>query len=265
MGKESGKIHPTAIIDPGAEIEPSVSIGPYSIIGENVSIGKGTVIGPHVVIEGKTRVGSGNRISPFVSIGAAPQDISYKGEETSVIIGDDNIIREYVTINRASTKQEWKTIIGNNNFLMAYVHVAHDCILGDNVIMSNLASLAGHTTVGDHTIFGGLVAVHQFTKIGAYAFLGAKSGINQDVPPFMITSGHNATLYGVNQRGLTRKGFSRETIDGLKKAFRIIWKENRRFSEGVKKVKEELETFPELEMLLNFIAESKRGVMRYKK
>lgn len=256
------EIHQMAIVSPGAKIESSARIGPYSIIGENVSIGHGTIVGSHVFIEGHTKIGERNKISPFVSIGAPPQDITYKGENTEVIIGDNNIIREYVTINRASTKQEWKTIIGDNNFLMAYVHIAHDCIIGNNVIMSNLASLAGHITVGDHAIFGGLAAVHQFVQVGAHAFLGAKSGINQDVPPFMITSGHNATLYGVNQRGLSRKGFSRETIDGLKKAFRIIWRENRRFSEGVKKAREEIEPFAELEMLLDFIANSKRGVMR---
>ena len=258
----STEIHPTAIVSPKSEIGTSVRIGPYTSIGDNVTIKNGTVIGSHVVIEGHTKIGERNNISPFVTIGTAPQDISYRGEDTRVTIGDDNVIREYVSINRASTKQEWETIIGNNNYLMAYVHIAHDCILGNDIVMSNLATLAGHIKVADHVIFGGLAVVHQFVQIGPYAFLGAKSGINQDVPPFMMTSGHNAKLYGVNQLGLSRKGFSRETIDGLKKAFRIIWRTNRRFSEGIKQVKEEIETFPELEMLLDFFSKSTRGVMR---
>jgi UDP-N-acetylglucosamine acyltransferase len=260
--KISTEIHPTALVSPKAELGTSVRIGPYTTIGENVTIENGTVVGSHVVIEGHTKIGERNNISPFVTIGAAPQDISYGGEDTRVIIGDDNVIREYVSINRASTKQEWETIVGNHNFLMAYVHIAHDCVLGNDNVMSNLATLAGHIKVGDHVIFGGLAVVHQFVQIGSYAFLGAKSGINQDVPPFMMTSGHNAKLYGVNQVGLSRKGFSRETIDGLKKAFRIIWRKNRRLSEGIKQVRKEIEPFPELEMLLDFFSKSTRGITR---
>jgi UDP-N-acetylglucosamine acyltransferase len=215
-----------------------------------------------VVLDGHTQLGERNRIYPFVSIGSPPQDIGYRGEDTRVFIGDDNMIREYATINRATTKEEWKTVVGNENYIMAYAHIAHDCILGNKVIMANVATLGGHIAVGDHATLGGMVAVHQFVRIGAYAFLGGKSGVDRDVPPFMITAGSRAKLYGVNGRGLTRLGFSRQTIDGLKKAYRIIWRENKRMGEGIKKVKKEIKSSPELEMLLSFIETSERGVLQ---
>ena len=256
------EIHPSAVVSPHAELATGVRIGPYSVIGDHVTIGKDTNIGSHVVIDGHTQLGERNRIYPFVSIGSPPQDIGYRGEDTRVFIGDDNMIREYATINRATTKEEWKTVVGNENYIMAYAHVAHDCILGNKVIMSNVATLGGHIAVGDYATLGGMVAVHQFVRIGAYAFLGGKSGVDRDVPPFMITAGSRAKLYGVNGRGLTRLGFSRETIDGLKKAYRIIWRENKRMGEGIKEVKEEIKSFPELEMLLSFIEASERGVLQ---
>lgn len=256
------KIHPSAVVSSGAEIGPGVEIGPYSTVEDHVTIGKDTVIGAHVVIEGHTQIGERNKIYPFSCIGTPPQDIGYRGEDTRLIIGNDNMIREYVTINRATTKEGWKTVVGNYNYIMAYAHIAHDCFLGDRVIMSNVATLGGHITIGDHAILGGLVAVHQFVRIGSYAFLGAKSGVDRDVAPFMITAGPRAKLYGVNRKGLSRMGFSQETIDGLKKAYRIIWRENKRFSEGISQAREELKPFPELEMLLNFFNGSKRGILR---
>lgn len=256
------EIHPSAVVSSHAELASGVRIGPYSIIGDHVTIGKDTVIGSHVVIDGHTQLGERNRIYPFVSIGSPPQDIGYRGEDTHLFIGDDNIIREYATINRATTKEEWKTVVGNENYIMAYAHIAHDCILGNKVIMSNVATLGGHIAVGDHAILGGMVAVHQFVRIGAYAFLGGKSGIDRDVPPFMITAGSRAKLYGVNGRGLTRLGFPKETIDGLKKAYRIIWRDNKRIGEGINQVKKEIKSFPELEMLLSFIEETKRGILQ---
>lgn len=256
------EIHPSAVVSPRAELAQGVKVGPYSTIGEHVTIGRDTSIGPHVVIDGHTRIGDRNRVYPFVSIGSPPQDIGYQGEETRLIIGDDNIIREYTTINRATTKEEWETVIGDRNYIMAYAHIAHDCRLGNGIIMSNVATLGGHITVGDHAILGGLVAVHQFVRIGAYAFLGAKSGVDRDVPPFMMTAGPRAKLYGINRRGLKRVGFSDEAIDGLKKAYRIIWRENRRFSEGINQVRREIKAFPELDMLLDFFNGSKRGVLR---
>lgn len=256
------EIHPSAVVNPHAELAAGVKIGPYCTIGDQVCIGRDTIIESHVVIEGQTEIGERNRIYPFVSIGSPPQDVAYQGEDTRLIIGDDNIIREYTTINRATTKQEWETVIGNQNYIMAYAHIAHDCTLGNMIIMSNVATLGGHITVGDHAVLGALIAVQQFVRIGTHAFLGAKSGIDRDVPPFMITAGPRAKLYGVNQKGLHRKGFSNEAIDGLKKAYRIIWRDNQRFSEGINQARREIDLFPELEILLSFFNGSKRGVLR---
>ena len=177
-------------------------------------------------------------------------------------MGDDNVVREYVTINRATTKEEWKTVVGNRTYLMAYAHVAHDCRLDDNVIMTNGATLGGHVTIGEYATLGAFLAVQQFVRIGAHAFLGAKAGIDRDVPPFMITAGPRAKLYGVNQKGLIRRGFSQNTVDVLKRAYRIIWRENKRFDEGIRQVREKLEPLPELEMLLSFLDGSKMGVLR---
>ncbi|MBN1848384.1 MAG: acyl-ACP--UDP-N-acetylglucosamine O-acyltransferase [Deltaproteobacteria bacterium] len=256
------KVHPTAVISAHAQLDPDVEIGPYCVIGEEVSIGKGTIIGSHAVIEGPTSIGEQNTIFPFVCIGTPPQDVGYKDEDTSIRIGNGNIIREYVNINRATTKQDGITIVGNNNYIMAYSHVAHDCVLGDGIIMANVATLGGHTIIGDHANLGGIVATHQFVRIGAYAFIGGKSAVSQDVPPFVLAVGDRAKPYGINQKGLKRFGFSREVIDGLKKAYRIIWRETRQLNEGISRVRKEIPLFPELEMFLEFIMDSKRGVIR---
>jgi UDP-N-acetylglucosamine acyltransferase len=188
--------------------------------------------------------------------------VGYREEETRLIIGDENVIREYVTINRATTKENWETVIGNRNYIMAYSHIAHDCILADHIIMSNVATLGGHIHIGDNAILGAMVAIHQFTRIGPYAFLGAKSGIDRDVPPFMMTAGPRAKLYGINRKGLHRIGLPQETIDGLKKAYAIIWRKNKRFSEGIAQVRNEVPSTPELELLLGFFEGSKRGILR---
>ncbi len=260
------KIDPTAVISPKADIEEGVEIGPYSVIGDDVCIGKDTKIGPHVVIEGPAVIGKGNKIYQFASIGTPPQDLTYKGEKTKVIIGDNNVLREFVTINRASTKEEGVTVIGNDNYLMAYAHVAHDCRLGNNIIMANSATLGGHVRVGDHAIISAFVAVHQFVRIGEYSFVGAKCGVDRDIPPFMLASvdetGPRAKLFGVNSVGLRRKGFSKETIEVLKKAYKIIWREHKNLSKGIEKAMAELPKIPELELLLSFIKSSKRGVVR---
>jgi UDP-N-acetylglucosamine acyltransferase len=258
----TAEIHPTAVLSPHAEIAEGVKIGPYSMIGDHVTIGRDTEIGAHVVIEGHTQIGESNKIYPFTCIGTPPQDVGYRGEDTRLIIGDKNIIREYATIHRATTKQDWITAVGNSNYIMAYAHVAHDCILGNHVIMSNVATLGGHITIGDHAILGGLVAVHQFVRIGPHAFLGGKSGVDRDVPPFMITAGERAKLYGINRLGLRRFGFSQEVIEGLKSAYRIIWKESKSLREGIEKVRREVSPFPELEVLLEFLDGSKRGILR---
>jgi UDP-N-acetylglucosamine acyltransferase len=256
------EVHPAAVVSPRAELAEGVRIGPYSIIGDRVRIGRDTTLESHVVVEGCTEIGERNRIHSFVSIGSAPQDVGYKGEETRVVIGNGNLIKEFVTINRATTKQDWVTIVGDDNYLMAYAHIAHDCRLGNRIIMSNVATLGGHTVIGDHANLGGLVAVHQFVRIGAYAFVGGKSGVDRDVPPFMIVAGERARLYGLNRRGLVRHGFSQETIDGLKRAYRMLWRENRSFAEGISRVRQEIPSSPQLEMLLSFFEGSKRGILR---
>lgn len=255
-------IHPTAVVSPHAEIAEGAKIGPYSMIADHVAIGRNTEIGAHVVIEGHTQIGERNKIYPFATIGTPPQDIGYRGEDTRLVIGDDNLIREYTTIHRATTKENWVTTVGNNNYIMAYAHIAHDCALGNHIIMSNVATLGGHITIGDHSILGGLVAVHQFVRIGAYAFLGGKSGVDRDVPPFMVIAGERAKLYGINRLGLRRLGFSQETIEGLKKAYQIIWRGNRSFREGIAQVRREIKPFPELDILLDFFDGSKRGILR---
>jgi UDP-N-acetylglucosamine acyltransferase len=256
------EVHPAAVVSSRAELAEGVKIGPYSIIGDHVRIGRDTTLESHVVIDGHTEIGERNRIYPFVSIGSPPQDVGYKGEETRVVIGNGNLIKEFVTINRATTKQDWSTIVGDDNYLMAYAHIAHDCRLGNSIIMSNVATLGGHTVIGDHAILGGLVAVHQFVRIGSFAFVGGKSGVDRDVPPFMIVAGERAKLYGLNRRGLARYGFSQEAIDGLKQAYRILWRENRSFVEGIRRVRQEIPAFPELEVLLGFFEGSKRGILR---
>lgn len=257
------KIHPTAIIDPGAEISDDVEIGPYVIIGEHVRIGRNTKIASHTVIEGNTTIGEGNDISQFVTIGTPPQDTGYQGEDTRVLIGNNNTIREYTTVHRATAKQGRITIIGNNNYLMAYVHIAHDCVLGNNIIMVNAATLGGHTTVGDYATLSSFIASHQFVRIGTHAFISGITGLPKDIPPFMMASGPRASLYGLNLVGLRRHGFSRDTITGLRKAYRIIWRDCSRISEGIKRVKDEIEPFSELDILLDFLTEkSVRGITR---
>jgi UDP-N-acetylglucosamine acyltransferase len=255
-------IHPTAVVAPGAEIAADAEVGPYSVIGGHVSIGSGTVIGSHVVIEGHTRIGERNRIYPFVTLGTPPQDTGYRGEDTRLFIGNDNIIREYATIHRATTKQEWVTTVGDGNYLMAYSHIAHDCVLGNRVILANVVTLGGHIHIGDCANLGGLAAVHQFVRIGPYAFVGGKSGVDRDVPPFMITAGERAKLYGINRKGLSRHGFQPSTIDGLKRAFQIIWRDSQRLPDGIRKAREEIPSTPELETLLSFLESSKRGILR---
>lgn len=255
-------IHPSASVSPQARIGDGVKIGPFSVIGENVTIGNNTNIDSNVVIEGNTIIGQGNRIYPFVSLGSPPQDISYKGEDTRLEIGDGNIFREFVTVNRATYKQDKVTKIGNRNYVMAYAHIAHDCSLGDFIVMSNAATLGGHIEIGDHAIIGGLVAIHQFVRIGPYSFIGGKSAIVKDIPPFMMASGDRAKLYGLNYVGLKREGFSSEKIGMLKKAYQIIWRDHNLFNDALEKVKNEIPNFIELEILLDFLSKSKRGILR---
>jgi UDP-N-acetylglucosamine acyltransferase len=256
------EIHPSAVIDPKAEIEEGVAIGPFSIVKEGVRIKKGSKLISNVILEGDTEIGENCIIYPFTSIGLPPQDMKYKGEKTGVKIGDNNIIREYITIHRASVGGDGFTIIGNNNFLMAYVHIAHDCKIGNGIAMANVATLAGHILVEDHAVIGGLVAIHQFTRIGAYAMVGGFSGVGQDIPPYMIAAGARAKLFGPNTIGLKRHGFSDETINELKKAYKILFREKHTLKEAIKKVQQELPYTDEIKHLIEFIQANKRGICR---
>ncbi len=255
-------IHETAIIHKGAEIDEDVRIGPYCIIGEKVKIGSGTILHNNVVIEGKTEIGHDNEIFPFTTIGLPPQDLKYKGEDTGVRIGSKNTIREYITIHRGSVGGDGYTTVGNNNFLMAYVHIAHDCKVGNNVIMANAATLGGHVEVEDYVVIGGIVAVHQFARIGAYAMIGGFSGVGQDVPPYMTASGPRASLYGLNSIGLKRNGFSDETISELKQAYKILFRERLSLKDALKKIQEELPYTDEIAHLIEFINKNRRGICR---
>ncbi len=255
-------IHPTAIISPDAQIEEGVTIGPYTIIGPEVRIGKHTVIGPHVVIERLTEIGESCKIDQFAAIGGDPQDLKYRGEKTKVIIGNYNTIREFATIHRATVSDIGVTIIGDYNLLMAYSHVAHNCKLDNHVILANSANLAGHIHVEDYAIVGGLTGVHQFTRIGAHCIIGGASAVNKDVPPYTMASGNHAKLYGLNQIGLRRRGFSEETIAALKHAYRIMFRMSLLRKDAVAKVLSEVPGYPEVRRFVEFIDGSSRGTCR---
>ena len=256
-------IHPTAIVDPTAEIDESVEIGPYTIVQKNVIIGQGTRIGPHVVIGEGTQIGQRCQIYQFASVGEAPQALAYRGEKTFLILGDQNIVREFVTLNRGTAGGGGKTVIGNQNLFMAYSHVAHDCQLGNQVILANGATLAGHITIEDHAVIGGLSAIHQFCRIGTHAFISGMTGITLDVPPYMLASGSRARLFGLNTVGLKRFHFSEASVKALKKAYRIIFRSGLTLEKAVKQVKEDaISQLPEIQHLLQFIQQSKRGISR---
>ncbi len=255
-------IHPTAVVHPNARIAEGVEIGPYSVIGEHVAIGRDTKIASHVLVEGWTTIGERNQIHSFSSIGTPPQDIGYRGEETYLVIGNDNVIRECATVHRATTKEDRKTEIGDKNFLMAYSHVAHDCKLGNHIIMANSVALGGHIVIGDYAILGGIVAVHQFVKIGPYAIIGGQSAVSLDIPPFVSAAGNRAQLYGLNLVGLKRRGFSDTAIATLKKAYKIIFRSGLTQDESTQKALAEFPDSPEVQLLVDFIRTSKRGITR---
>jgi UDP-N-acetylglucosamine acyltransferase len=258
------EIHPTAIVSPQARLADEVTVGAFSLIGPNVTIGSGTVVGPHAVIDGWTTIGERNQISPFVSIGFPPQDLSYGGEETYLIIGDGNTFRENVTVHRGTKAGKGRTRIGNNNYFMAYAHVAHDCTIGNQVVMANAATLGGHVQVDDHAILGGLVAIHQFVRIGTYAFIGGKSGLRMDMPPYMLAFGAPAKLYGPNLVGLRRSKFSSSAIHALKKSYKILFRSGLGLNEAIERVRSEVESLPEVNVLVDFMVEhSKRGVTKF--
>ena len=254
------RIHSTALVDSRAELADDVEVGPYCYIGPDVVIGPGTVLYSHVVIKGRVVLGRDNQIYPFVTIGFEPQDVKYHGEPTAVEIGDANIIREYVSIHRATSGGAGVTRIGSHNMLMAYAHVAHDCQVGDHVVLTNAASLAGHVVVEDHAVLGAFSGIHQFCRIGKYSFIGAFSAVSQDIAPFVKAVGNRAKVYGVNTLGLRRAGFSTETINLIKRAIVILFRSRLPLPEAVARIRSELPEHPEIEYLCRFVETSQRGV-----
>ncbi|MFH0813544.1 MAG: acyl-ACP--UDP-N-acetylglucosamine O-acyltransferase [Pseudomonadota bacterium] len=255
-------IHKTAVVDSLSELGEGVTVGPYSIIGPNVTIGANTKIDAHVVIKGPTEIGERSIIFPFTSLGDIPQDLKYKGGDTKLVIGNNNVIREYVTINRGTEEGGGVTSIGNHNFFMAYTHIAHDCIINNHVIMANGATMAGHIEIGDYAIIGGLVAIHQFVKIGRNSFIGGCSAVSQDVPPYCLAVGNRARLYGLNITGLRRSKFPPETINNLKKAYRTLFRSGLTLKEAITQVQQTINDSPEVNYLVEFIKNSKRGIHR---
>jgi len=260
------KIHPTAIVEPGADIHDSAEIGAYSIIGANVVIGARTRVGPHVVIDGNTSIGEDNFFYQFSSIGAPPQDKKYAGEPTRLEIGDRNTIREFCTFNRGTVQDVGVTRLGNDNWIMAYVHLAHDCQIGNHTIFANNAQLAGHVQVGDWAIMGGFSNVHQFCKIGAHAMVGMSTSLTQDVPPYVILSGNPAQAHGINSEGLKRRGFSREAITAIRHAYKVLYKSGLTLEEAKAALQQQEQSEPEfaaeLKLIRDFLQNVSRGIVR---
>lgn len=255
-------IHPTAIVHPGARLAEGVQIGPYSIIGEHVEIGEGTTVGPHVVIEGHTRIGCNNRIYQFCSIGSDPQDKKYANEPTRLEIGDRNTIREFCSFSTGTLQDGGVTRVGNDNWIMAYVHVAHDCVVGNNTTFANNATLAGHVSVGDWAILGGFTGVHQFVRVGAHSFCGVGTVLLQDLPPFVTVSGNPSAPHGINSEGLKRRGFTSESIMAIKRAYKTLYRNGLTLDEARKQIAEAALEQPALQQFSDFIAESGRGIVR---
>jgi UDP-N-acetylglucosamine acyltransferase len=256
------KIHATALVHAGARLAADVEVGPYSIVGERVEIGEGSWIGAHVVLDGRLRIGRRNRIFHFASIGAPPQDKKYAGEDTAVEIGDDNTIREYVTMNRGTALDTGVTRVGNGNWIMAYVHFAHDCQIGSNTIFANACQLAGHVTVGDWAIFGATTLVHQFVHVGAHAFTGMGTYLAQDLPPYVTAAGNVARPYGINSKGLARRGFSAQDIQGLKRAYRTLYRSGLALEDARRELDSQAAACPHVRPLVEFLDHSKRGIIR---
>mgnify|MGYP001292921370 FL=1 len=255
-------IHPAAIVDSNARLGKNVSVGAYSIIGEHVEIGDDSWIGPHVVINGHTRIGQGNRIFQFSSIGEMPQDKKYAGEPTRLEIGDRNTIREFCTFNCGTAQDAGATRVGSDNWIMAYVHIAHDCQVGDNTIFANNAQLAGHVHVGDFAILGGFTVVHQFVRIGAHSITAMGSILLQDLPPYITAAGNTAKPYGINSEGLKRRGFSAEAIAALKRAYKQVYRAGATLDEARARIAEEAADQPAVALLADFLAEPGRGIVR---
>lgn len=259
-------IHATAIIEPGAQISTGVTIGPYSVVGANVSIGKGTIVGPHCVIDGYTTIGENNHFYRFCSIGGMPQDKKYAGEPTRLEIGDGNTVREYVTINTGTAQDVGVTRLGDDNWIMAYVHIAHDCQLASHIVIANSVQLAGHIHIDDWAIIGGLSAAHQFVHIGAHTMIGGTSSLRQDIPPYVIGAGDPFRPVGINAEGLSRRGFAPEAIAALKEAYKLLYRRNLKVGEAIEQILAlQLErpiAHDALEVLIKFLKASTRGIAR---
>jgi UDP-N-acetylglucosamine acyltransferase len=255
-------IHPSAIVHPGAQLGANVSIGAYSIIGEHVEIGDNTTVGPHVVISGRTRIGRDNHIFQFSSLGEVPQDKKYGGEPTRLEIGDRNTIREFCTFNLGTALDAGVTRVGDDNWIMAYVHIAHDCQVGNRTVFANNAQLAGHVHIGDWAILGGYTGVHQFCRVGAHTMTAVGTVVLQDIPPFVMAAGNTASPFGINAEGLKRRGFSAEALLALKRGYRTLYKSGLMLDEARAKLAQEVVAHPELQPLLDFLAVSKRGIIR---
>lgn len=256
------KIHETALVDPRAELDCDIEVGAYSVIGPKVKIGKGTRIRSHVVVEGNTTLGEGNTIFQFATVGSVPQDLKYKGEESRLIIGHRNIIREFVSLNPGTTGGGMETRISDHNLLMMYCHIAHDCVLGSHNIIANGATLGGHVAIEDYVIVGGLVGIHQFVKVGTGAILGAGSMVSKDIPPYCNATGDRARLRGLNLEGLKRRGFNKEQIDIIRKAYRIIFQSGLKTLDALKKARKEFPGSLEVKQMADFIERSQRGICR---
>ncbi len=261
-GVRDSRIHPTALIAPGAELDSDVTVGAYSIIGPRVRVGRGTVVGPHVVIEGRTTIGERNQLFQFASIGAVPQDLKYCGEDSELKVGDDNRIREFCTLHPGTAGGGMVTRVGDRNLIMNYAHIAHDCLLGDDVIVANGVQLGGHVAVERFAVIGALSGVHQFVTIGESAIVGAGSMVSQDVPPFCNATGDRARLHGLNTIGLKRRGISSQATRSLKRAYRVMFRSKLKVAEAIERVRQEEPGVAEVERFIAFIARSERGVCR---
>jgi UDP-N-acetylglucosamine acyltransferase len=255
-------IHPTALVDKQARLGKSVTVGAYSVIGPQVEVGEGSWIGHHVVLDGRIRIGRDNRIFHFCSLGAPPQDKKYAGEDTGVEIGERNTLREYVTINRGTTLDAGLTRVGNDNWVMAYVHFAHDCQIGSHTIFANACQLAGHVTVGDWAVFGATTLVHQHVHIGAHAFTGMGTYLPQDLPPYVMAAGNMAQPHGINKEGLKRRGFSKDAIAGLKRAYRTLYRSSLSLEDARRELETQVGACAQVKDILDFLARSQRGIIR---
>ncbi len=258
----SVKIHPSAIIDPKAELDSSVEVAAYSIIGAGVRVGENTKIGSHVVLKGPTIIGKNNQIYQFSSLGESPQDKKYAGEPTTLEIGDNNTIREFCTFNRGTIQDKGVTKIGNDNWIMAYVHIAHDCTIGNHTIMANNSSLAGHVDIHDYAILGGFTLIHQFCKVGAHVITAVNSVVFKDIPPYVTASGYDANPHGINAEGLKRRGFSPETIMQIKRAYKVLYRNSLTLEEAKLELAEMQKSCKEINLLSEFLTNSNRGIIR---